>query len=374
MDKDDEPRSLKAVFAEAESKRLTIESSPFAPNSTEYTDTVSSAIKLYQDSLGLISAVSLFSPNESLEDLSTSDLPYLLTSFHLAELTQKLPFTSPEERKRVLSSARDAYERYLHLLDSYGLLSAPHKKFLEQYNDSPVTFTTVPSNPAARRDAKIANFKAEKELRSKLDFLRQRPDYGAEDGDGTGDEDLVRETHIAHINHSTHLAFQSLEMLNREWEMLAQAPPRPEPTHSRGDKVLQEEEDLRRRQRGLGDNYSDRLDQPLRSGMSNLPGGPLLSKQGKPLQPFTLLNNRQELAKGVFRPGHNLPTMTIDEYLEEERRRGGIIEGGGEASLQREEPDEDDMERADAETMKARAWDEFVEANPKGSGNTLNRG
>jgi hypothetical protein len=24
--------------------------------------------------------------------------------------------------------------------------------------------------------------------------------------------------------------------------------------------------------------------------------------------------------------------------------------------------------------MKARAWDEYVEANPKGSGNTLNRG
>ncbi|KXX76104.1 Immunoglobulin-binding protein 1 [Madurella mycetomatis] len=374
MDKDDEPRSLKALFADAESKRLALESSPLAPNSTEYTDAVSSAIKLYQDSSRLIDAASLFSPNESLEDLSTSDLPYLLTNFHLAELTQKLPFTSPEERKRVLSSARDAYERYLHLLDSYGLLSAPHKKFLEQYNDSPTTFTTVPSNPAARRDAKIANFKTEKELRSKLDFLRRRPDYGTEGGDGAGDEDLVRETHLAHLNYSTHQAFQSLEMLNREWEMLAQAPPRPEPIHSRGDKILQEEEDLRRRQRGLADNYSDRLDQPLRSGMPNLPGGPLFSKQGKPLQPFTLLNSRQELAKGVFRPGHNLPTMTIDEYLEEERRRGGIIEGGGEASLRREEPDEDDMEKADAETMKARAWDEFVEANPKGSGNTLNRG
>ncbi len=99
-----------------------------------------------------------------------------------------------------------------------------------------------------------------------------------------------------------------------------------------------------------------------------------MSKQGKPLQPFTLLSNRQELAKGVFRPGHNLPTMTIDEYLDEEARRGGIIEGGGEASWHRPEPDEDDIEKADAETMKAREWDEFVEANPKGSGNTLNRG
>jgi len=66
--------------------------------------------------------------------------------------------------------------------------------------------------------------------------------------------------------------------------------------------------------------------------------------------------------------------MSIDEYLEEERKRGGIIEGGGEASGIIPEPDEDDYEKGEQETYKARAWDEYVEANPKGSGNTLNRG
>lgn len=87
-----------------------------------------------------------------------------------------------------------------------------------------------------------------------------------------------------------------------------------------------------------------------------------------------MLDTRQRLQQGVFRPDHNLPTMTIDEYLEEERRRGGIIEGGGEQSGVKEIIDEDDHEKMDEETMKARAWDEYVEANPKGSGNTLNRG
>jgi len=29
------------------------------------------------------------------------------------------------------------------------------------------------------------------------------------------------------------------------------------------------------------------------------------------------------------------------------------------------EPDEDNLEKADAETIKAREWDEYVEANPK---------
>jgi len=66
--------------------------------------------------------------------------------------------------------------------------------------------------------------------------------------------------------------------------------------------------------------------------------------------------------------------MTIDEYLEEEKRRGGMIDGGGEQSGVRELLDEDDHDKMDEETMKARAWDEYVEENPKGSGNTLNRG
>lgn len=110
-------------------------------------------------------------------------------------------------------------------------------------------------------------------------------------------------------------------------------------------------------------DYSDKLDVGERLSSTNT--GPILSSGGKPLRPFTLLNDRQTLQKGVFRPGHNLPTMTIDEYLEEERARGGIIEGGGAASGLSPEPDEDNYEKGDQETMKAREWDEFVESNPK---------
>ena len=99
-----------------------------------------------------------------------------------------------------------------------------------------------------------------------------------------------------------------------------------------------------------------------------------MSKEGRPLQPFTLLDSRQRLRDGVFRPSHRLPTMTIDEYLAEEKRRGGIIENQGGQNPLPSNLDEDDFEVADKETMKARQWDEFKEENPKGSGNTINRG
>ncbi len=135
-----------------------------------------------------------------------------------------------------------------------------------------------------------------------------------------------------------------------------------------------QELDYRERNGQRGDDYSDRLDPPVSELLNRGKAGPILSKDGKPLKPFTLLDSRQRLRDSVFKPDHSLPTMTIDEYLAEEKRRGGMVDGGGESSGRPAEPEEDNLAKADAETMKAREWDEFTEANPKGSGNTINRG
>ncbi|KAK2067768.1 hypothetical protein P8C59_001478 [Phyllachora maydis] len=382
-----EHRSLSQIFVATEQKRLALEG-VYDVNSYHTQDILAEAIEGYKSCLRMIDSLGLFSPNETLDDIATSDLPYMLAEYYLAELTQKITSPSPQDRKKILRRARTAYEGYLHLVDRYeGLLERQpaHKRLLERYEDDPVSFSIVAAggNPNAMRNSKIANFRVEKDLKARLEFLRGKPEYSAGidgegggrgvDGTGGGDEEAVQAVHLAHIDYCTHRTFQGLESLNREEEVLAQAP---EPLMPSATTV--EEDDERRRQSGNeGSNgragYSERLDRPLRRLQSAV-GGPILSKQGKPLQPFTLLNNRQEMARGVFGPGHNLPTMTIDEYLAEERRRGGIIEGGGEASGQVPEPDEDNIEKADAETMKAREWDEFVEANPKGAGNTLNRG
>jgi immunoglobulin-binding protein 1 len=158
--------------------------------------------------------------------------------------------------------------------------------------------------------------------------------------------------------------FQALESMAMELHIISLAPPAPPPGVT--GPTPDDRQDGRNK-----DAYSERLDGQL-PGLRN--SGPILSSDGKPMRPFTLLDSRQTLKKGVFRPDHSLPTMTIDEYLEEEKRRGGMIEGGGPQSEMRPEPNEDDIDAADEETMKQRAWDEYVEANPKGSGNTLNRG
>ena len=183
-------------------------------------------------------------------------------------------------------------------------------------------------------------------------FLAQNPAYLQHD------DDAVRDLQLTNISLCTHNTFQSLESINRELEVLAMAPLPLAPTPSALEQDYRERNGIR-----SGSGFSERLDR--RDLLSNGNKGPILSAGGKPLRPFTLLDSRQTLKDGVFRPGHNLPTMTIDEYLEEERARGGIIEGGGEASGVIPEPDEDNIEKANEEVLKAREWDEYVEANPK---------
>jgi len=353
-------QNLRSMFRSAESRRKEVELA-LDRNSSTYRQNLSSVIATYEDCLKLADRLSLFSPNETIEDIASGDLQYLLINFRLGDL---FLWVADLDRKAVLEKARQAYERHLSLLDHYDLLQLADKKLYNTYAEDPSNFSTISAaDPNARRNAKIANFKQEKELKRKLEFLAQNPAYIQ------NNEDAVRDLHLANLNLCTHNTFQSLETMNRELEVLAMAPPTP----LTGPEVL--ERDYRERM-GIhrGQDYSDRLDRPISEILGGGNAGPILGQNGKPLRPFTLLDSRQRLQEGVFRSGHNLPTMTIDEYLEEERRRGGIIEGGGEASGIIPEPDEDNYEKGEDETLKARSWDEYVEANPKGSGNTLNRG
>lgn len=350
----EEPQTLRAVWQRAEDKRNRVQSS-YETNTAAYQELLNAAITSYEQCLRIQDQIALFSPNESLDDIATQDLHHLVTRFHLAELVQRL---SSQDRKAVLFRAQDLYDRFLRQLDSYDILSASDARMLEQYRDSPATFSTAStSDAAARRETKIRRFRQEKDLKQKLQYLQQNP------AAVQNDDDMHRRLQLTQIEFCVHIAFQSLESIAQELHILSRAPPPPPPG--------QESRRLDARdRRQASDAYSERLDGPMSAGLS----GPMLSKDGKPLRPFTLLDTRQRMRDGVFRPDHSLPTMTIDEYLEEEKRRGGMIEGGGAQSGIQPEVDEDDLDRADQETMKARAWDEYVENNPKGSGNTLNRG
>ncbi|TKX27680.1 hypothetical protein C1H76_0106 [Elsinoe australis] len=348
-----ESSSLRSIFHSAENKRRKLDQLP-SSNSEEYQDILNSAIAEYQRCLDTADQVSLFSSNETLDDVSSNDIQYFLLRYNLADLTLK---RIGGDRKAILKHAQASICAFLKQLDSYDMLSKSDALLLERLLESPDTFSIVSSSdPSAKRETKIRRFKEEKELKQRLDFLQTK-------SAASQDDELSRTLYLQQVNFAVHQAFQTLESIVQELHILSLMPSAPPPSTDTNAN------DARDRAR-QGDGYSERLDSQLSAGLR----GPLLDSKGRPMRPFTLLGKRQEFQQGVFRPDHSLPTMSIDEYLEEERRRGGIIEGGGPQSGLQPEPDEDDLEKADAETMKARAWDDFKDDNPKGAGNTLNRG
>nr|XP_023907996.1 uncharacterized protein C63.05-like [Quercus suber] len=355
----DTTQSLKAIHAQAEHSRSVIEKS-FDSNSTAFQDNLLATIQLYSQCVDIAQRISVFSPNESLEDISTADLRYLLLDYRIAELILRL---QDGDRKINLGKAQSSYEHYLKQLENYDILSKSDVALWEQFQELPNSFSTASTtDPTARRNTKIQRFKEEKALKQKLEFMRQDPLIMH------NDEEAARDLHLTNITFCTHQTWQSLESISQELHILSMKPPSPPP-----DQNPSATDNRERGSRSRTDVYSDRVDAPS-SHLSAGVRGPILDNKGKPLRPFTLTSKRKEFRDGVFRPDHSLPTMSIDEYLEEERKRGGMIEGGGAQSGAKPEIDEDDMDAADAATMKARDWDEYVEANPKGSGNTLNRG
>jgi len=66
-------RSIKSVFSSAERQRKDIETS-WDSNTAEYQQNLAAAIQTYEDCLELADRLSLFSLNESLEDLTSGDL------------------------------------------------------------------------------------------------------------------------------------------------------------------------------------------------------------------------------------------------------------------------------------------------------------
>jgi hypothetical protein len=71
-------QSIKSLFSSAERQRKDIEAS-WDSNTATYQQNLAAAISTYEDCLKLADRLSLFSPNETLEDLTSGDLQCVST-------------------------------------------------------------------------------------------------------------------------------------------------------------------------------------------------------------------------------------------------------------------------------------------------------
>ncbi|KAF8503260.1 TAP42-like protein [Russula emetica] len=352
------------------------------------------ALKDCRNSRARVADLALFSPNETLDDISTQDLVYLFLPYVSADIESRARAIERNERLSRLVEAKQGFTKFVSDLELYEIVSKSERE-LHGKNASAI------ADPARRRETKIKQYQAEKEIRTRIETIATRhhvpipsSDTSPTDfdliaallppstpasttvSDDEDDEDQRRTAALLLLRLAYAQAHAQLASITQELELLRSAPPAP-PLHQPGTS------DCARSSRE-GERESWTLDAPrsIRTAQH----------AGKPLQPFTILpsgaggEDRTRLREQVFQPDHRLPTMTIDEYLEIEQQRGNILTGGGPQSAANPtsseqltmDAEQDGTAFGDAKSEEKRKKDEewaiFTDANPRGAGNTMNRG
>ncbi|KAJ3330297.1 hypothetical protein HDU76_006014 [Blyttiomyces sp. JEL0837] len=355
-DADNNNKSLREEFQDAQKLFLNLENSELSSTDPKYqassanfhfisrTD-VAKAMELFERCARLVQSLSMFSSNEEVEDINTSDLRFLLVEFYLGELELK---RTSRERLESLVKAKALFDKFLLAVETHGIITPTHKKHMASELEGKV------KDPARRRLDKIERYKREKQLKETLAELAKKMALTT----GDPDEEEDREFLLLTIDLCIGKAIDSLKNVLEEKDMLERI--------SKMDLGKGTSFTSSSTKDSSKDGYDDRV------APRPLPGDKLLSKDGKPMQPFVIMSSREQIKNQVFRPGHNLPTMTIDQFLENEIARGNFLQGGGDRP---EKPIVEDTDEAqDAETLKARNWDNFKDDNPRGWGNRAGKG
>lgn len=390
-----EEMSLLALFEQARKIHLA------ASESGADQDAVRKGCEALEKCEEMVSKLGLFSANETKDDISTSNLKYLLVPFYLAELTEKI---AQDDRIQILKVSQAKLKEFISFCEAMELV--PEEELETSTQGGPNSF-------ADRRAKKIARFKRQRAAESKLLEIKERKERRGRSTKAsalstpvdTGEEDVLdddgeeeREAWLTTISLALCKAFDLLEMLKKEEEMLSAIK---EKQLQEGDKevswaILDERakrteawhrDAAARAQytkpappitcatfaqdvlegRATVSQVHEHKHQPMIFGPASLVGG-------------RLTNEREIMAAQVFQPSHRLPTMSIEEAgLREmemmnkwQERNAKLIEEAN-SSWHKESrkpgPSEEDDEDDDAAQEKARAWDDWKDDNPRGAGN-----
>mgnify|MGYP006087388529 CR=1 FL=1 len=226
------------------------------------------------------------------------------------------------------------------------------------------------------RDAKIARYKQEKAFKAEMNQLaavlarRKRLNVAeADDFEGGDEEQVVRELEIKSLKRFIVLAVDEILQSKQELDML---------------KMLCDAQSLRAHDGSSSSPSPSSTSSPSPCSnpnhncppqnihLTNITQDPTTSK---------LIFKRESLSAGVFRPGWNLPTMTLAELgeieLAEALQRDVQHKASEAAALEKprryeylvRDGLEDDHAKVDASAALDQKWDDWKDENPKGSGN-----
>ncbi|XP_057798742.1 PP2A regulatory subunit TAP46 [Salvia miltiorrhiza] len=373
-----------------------------ASDSSVDQDTVNKGCELLRKCEEMIGKLGLFSANETKDDISTANLKYILVPYYLGELTEKI---AEEDRIQILKVSQAKLKEFFSFCEAMELVP---KEELE-------SFVQATGNTFAdRRAQKIARFKRQKAAESKLLEIRERKERrgrstrasalstpvesGEEDfDDDDGEEE--REAWLTTISLALCKAFDLLEMLKKEEEMLLSVRERQskEGNNELAQSILDERAEKAEawhRDAATRSRFTKpatpitcaTFAQDVIEGRAAVSQAHEHKHQPMLFGPASLVaknptSERERIAAKVFQPHYRLPTMSIEEaglkemeimnkWQEDTKKFIEEANTSWHTDNRLQRPSEDDGdEDDDAAQDKARAWDDWKDDNPRGAGN-----
>ncbi|KAK9291497.1 hypothetical protein L1049_019445 [Liquidambar formosana] len=372
-----------------------------ASESSADQETVRKGCEVLRKCEDMISKLGLFSANETKDDISTTNLKYILVPFYLAELNEKV---AQDDRIQILKVSQAKLKEFIQFCEAMELVPEEELESSTQGG---------PNSLVDRRAKKIARFKRQRAAESKLLEIKERKERRGRSSKAAalstpvevGEEDVLdddgeeeREAWLTTMSLAICKAFDLLEMLKKEEEMLSAIK---EKQLQVGEKEIAQavlDERTKRAEawhrdaatrvqytkpaqpitcatfaqdvlegRATVSQAHEHKHQPPIFGPASLVGGSLTSE-------------RERIAAKVFQPGFRLPTMSIEEaglaemdMMNKWQERNAKLFEEANSSWHKDSrklgPSEEDDEDDDAAQEKARAWDDWKDDNPRGAGN-----
>lgn len=306
------------------------------------------------------------SSNESLEDVATSTLSFLALDHLLAEAHTNL--SGLDERLDHLQRAIDYWCRFLEALDRLDLLDKAEREQFEQLQQQGDDDTAgeVMATVMPNRELKIARFRAlqgaqnEKARLESLQARRGRLQIAETEAlDGHDAESLERATSLIVLKVYKAQALEGWGDVLREIPLLKRR--------------MQQQEQIND-PRYRTSQASAEPPRPPSSGLQ-------VTRVTQDATTGQLHMKREEIRSNVLRAGWNQPTMSLEELAQREvaaarqREADQKVSEAERAKAPRrydqlvKDGQEDDADLVDASAALDRDWDNFKDANPRGSGN-----
>ncbi|XP_064547624.1 immunoglobulin-binding protein 1 [Drosophila montana] len=342
-------------------------------NGNEFQNKVKTAMEYFEQATVIVNQVSMFSPNELIDEVSTDSLPFMLLPYFLGKLSTKINNLHSTE---ALELGEVYFKDHLQRCQEYELCEAPRSK-TEQDNKTDAAQQRSEQRElieaAYNRNDKIAQYRKMKDIDEYMSRMR----YAVKNK--TADEEVRREFFLKFLEKSIMDAKQELESLRMMKEMVKMRLGRMKAGEQKQLENFTAEQQPRA-QDGHGHGH----------GHSHSHGHHHIETKPKALQPFIITRNATQ--KAVFGLGYpSLPIMTVDEFYQQRVDEGIFPDDQKMAKINQEkaiaaalDPNEQEdeenavvelqVENDDPEYLaRMRRMDEYKDVVRRGDGNRHNR-